>query len=591
MDRRVGSVLVINIIGLISLFHLGAYSVAAQSTTTIILDPTVRYQTFNHWEAVSWAKDATTENVTPTECFRREYYLANSAMPNYLNTLLDENVALGINRIRLEVKSGSENGTDWEGQYINRQIRYANYTDDPNNPSDCSDPSPSAQVWRSVRYEIVNDDSNPTSVDTYALQNPTAYNFPGYHFTGLDQKIETMITPLKQKFASLGRPHYITLTYVDFGGSQFEHRNNPSEFAEFILATFLHIQRKYGWVPDAVEVLEPDNALFSATQLGQAFVAAGQRLASFGYRPDFVGPSLSYLNGAVSYFDTFAAATYQSQTPLNYLTEFSYHLYNGNSSSLRQQVLARATSHNLQTSMLEWWYGTAQSTWAALHNDLKIARNSAWEHGTLYGIFDVNDAANPSSPSVTIADKTKYLQHYIRYIKPGAVRISAVTPTCNDNQDDTICTTINPLAFINPDGTYAVIIKTNSVNQAFTISGLPAGLYGITYTYGTTAGQHSLTYPDQTIAQGQSITQSFTNNTRGVMTIYGKSLQPTGPTTPAPNTQGDANGDGHVDGIDYVIWLNHFGQTIPGGAIVGDFNTNGIIDGVDYVLWLNNFGV
>ena len=75
------------------------------------------------------------------------------------------------------------------------------------------------------------------------------------------------------------------------------------------------------------------------------------------------------------------------------------------------------------------------------------------------------------------------------------------------------------------------------------------------------------------------------------MTIYGKSLQPTGPTTPAPNTQGDANGDGHVDGIDYVIWLNHFGQTIPGGATVGDFNTNGIIDGVDYVLWLNNFGV
>jgi hypothetical protein len=41
-------------------------------------------------------------------------------------------------------------------------------------------------------------------------------------------------------------------------------------------------------------------------------------------------------------------------------------------------------------------------------------------------------------------------------------------------------------------------------------------------------------------------------------------------TMPEP---GDANGDGHVDGIDYVIWAN--GITIQGR---------------DYVIWLNNFG-
>ncbi|MBU3935869.1 hypothetical protein KJ909_04290, partial [Patescibacteria group bacterium] len=46
---------------------------------------------------------------------------------------------------------------------------------------------------------------------------------------------------------------------------------------------------------------------------------------------------------------------------------------------------------------------------------------------------------------------------------------------------------------------------------------------------------------------------------------------------------GDANGDTKVDGVDYVIWLNHYGQTISGGVAVGDFNKSGKIDGVDYV--------
>lgn len=53
---------------------------------------------------------------------------------------------------------------------------------------------------------------------------------------------------------------------------------------------------------------------------------------------------------------------------------------------------------------------------------------------------------------------------------------------------------------------------------------------------------------------------------------------------------GDANGDGTVDGIDYVIWLNHYGQTVSGGPSVGDFNEDGTVDGIDYVIWRNNYG-
>jgi len=52
----------------------------------------------------------------------------------------------------------------------------------------------------------------------------------------------------------------------------------------------------------------------------------------------------------------------------------------------------------------------------------------------------------------------------------------------------------------------------------------------------------------------------------------------------------DANGDGMVDGVDYVIWLNHYNQETVNGHKDGDFNGNGITDGLDYVIWLNNYG-
>src|SRR3989344_639435 len=55
------------------------------------------------------------------------------------------------------------------------------------------------------------------------------------------------------------------------------------------------------------------------------------------------------------------------------------------------------------------------------------------------------------------------------------------------------------------------------------------------------------------------------------------------------NLPGDANSDGHVDGIDYVIWLNNYNKHIS-GINKGDFDNNGFVDGLDYVIWLNNYG-
>jgi hypothetical protein len=64
--------------------------------------------------------------------------------------------------------------------------------------------------------------------------------------------------------------------------------------------------------------------------------------------------------------------------------------------------------------------------------------------------------------------------------------------------------------------------------------------------------------------------------------------RPTSTGTIGGSRPGDANADGKVDGVDFVIWMNHYGQSIS-GVSNGDFNTDGRVDGVDYVIWFQNY--
>jgi hypothetical protein len=58
---------------------------------------------------------------------------------------------------------------------------------------------------------------------------------------------------------------------------------------------------------------------------------------------------------------------------------------------------------------------------------------------------------------------------------------------------------------------------------------------------------------------------------------------------------GDANGDDKVDGHDYLVWANHFGDDPaadpPGSPANGDFNDDGVVDGLDYLVWVAYYGI
>ena len=232
----------------------------------IKLRPEQKFQIITGWEATSQSG----QNNSP-------------AFEKYKDKLFDDAVNnLGINRLRLEMKSGTENSKDWFSVFKAGQI--------------------SEGELNQHRYETINDNDNPFVI------NPD-----GFQFSQLDSSIENVILPVKKLLEQRNEKLFVNLNMVDFdknrGNANFLLKDNPEEYAEFILAVYQHIQSKYGFVPDTVEVvLEPDNHTgWTATNIGQAIVATAKRLREHNFKPAFIAPSTTNAANAPIYIDEIAA--------------------------------------------------------------------------------------------------------------------------------------------------------------------------------------------------------------------------------------------------------------------------------------------
>lgn len=441
---------------------------------TVTVDPSVSYQTMVGWEAV-----AQVGQIIEADSVTNRSNI-NAAFPNYKNQLFDSAVNdLGLNRLRLELRSGLENTVDYSERYTNGQI---NFND-----------------WKVRRYEIINDNNDPQVI------NPN-----GFKFFELDFNVENVVIPIRQRLAARGEKLYLNLTYVDFGPSAFEHKNAPEEYAEFVLAAFLHLRDKYGFTPDALEmILEPDtNADWNASQIGNCMVAAGKRLRANGFYPDIVAPSCTSMFNSLNMFDQFI----QIPGVTNYLAEISYHRYGGATDTALQGFASRGAQYKIDTSHLEL-IGANQND---LYSDLTIANVSSWQQfalayplggnddGSVY--YDINDS-NPNNPSIVMESRTKLLRQYFKFIRNGALRIKA---TSNSG-------TFGPAVFVNTDGKFVAVVKAFA-GGSITLEGLPAGTYGINYS---TPSQYNVDATDATINTGQALNTSIPRD--GVITIYGKS--------------------------------------------------------------------
>lgn len=441
-------------------------SVSVTAQTTITIDPGTRFQTVVGWECVSFAAQNT------------------PAFPAFKNTLFDRVISeAGINRVRLEVRSGAENSTDYFALYESGEVDYA--------------------TWRANRYATVNDNADPAVIAA-----------TGYHFTELDRDVEATILPLRAVAAAKGEPLFINLNYVAFTGQITTggyHHQNAAEYAEFILAAFQHLDQRFGFVPDAVEiVLEPDNvSQWNGATLGRAIVAVQARLNAAGYFPEIIAPSCTNMGNAVTYFDALAAVP----GALSALDEICYHRYGGVSDANLRALASRAQQNGKNTSMLEWW--STGNGIDVLIKDLTLGRNSAWQQGSLAGVGPVSDdmalymvATNAPAPVVQINRKTRLLRQVYRFVRRGAVRIAATTSNPG----------FQPIAFLNADGRAVVVVRATA-GGSFQVAGLPAGVYGLNYS---TAAQFNQNLTGQTIAVGGMLAASIP--AAGALTVY--PLQP-----------------------------------------------------------------
>jgi hypothetical protein len=475
---------------IISIVILLACASFALADARIIVDPNVKHQTITGWEATTWVAEP-----------------GDPAFPYYKDKLYDLLVNdIGINRVRLEIRSGVENDNDNWSDYQAGNIDYP--------------------TWRCRRYATVNDNSDPCVI-----------NWLGFHFSEMDWTIDNIVNPLRQLMGARGEQLYVNLNYVAFtsqiGSCGTYLHDNPAEYAEFVLAAYLHLQSKYGWVPDSWEVLlEPDNvSQWDGRLLGRAIVAAAGRLEAGGFNPAFVAPSNTNMGNAITYFDDLI----QIPGALQYLKEFSYHRYGGVSDTNLQAIASRAVQHGINTSMLEWWFDNA--TYHILHKDLTMGRNSAWQQAVISGFFNIDDS-NPSNPVISIKEVTKFNRQYYKFIRPGAIRIEATS----DSAD------FDPVAFVNTNNRYVVVVKAAAVGN-FTIDGLPSGTYGIKYT---TAGQYDVDLPDQSLGAGEPLPTSIP--AAGVLTVYQKCATGSGKAS-------DFNDDGIVNFADFSFFSVHWLET------------------------------
>ena len=442
-------------------------SLTPPSMATVSVRPSITYQTM-----LGWSSDV---SVSPQDLW--------NVSDAQIGSLLDIAVTdLGVSRARLGVPSGSENPSGRGTAYVRGAITPA-----------------ATEEYLAHRYDIVNDNGDPNVI-----------NAAGFDFGILDYAIDRVVRPMRQRVIARGERLYIDLTCVDYQTGAAPSTllmNNPPEYAEFILAVFQHMQSKYGFVPDGVNViLEPDASQWRPSQIGKAIVATAAKLQAAGFSvPDFTAPTTFGMGNTSTYFDQII----EVPGALALIKEIGYPRGEDNDIRSLGAIAKRALTHRKRTAMMGT--RTGNNSYQVLHEDLTLGRAASWQA----------IGAGPSSGWAVLAgglavmpDYARFLGQYTRYVRPGAVRVDAAS-------DDSA---LEPLAFA-AGGQYTVIVKAGS-STTFSVAGLPAGTYGISYTTGPTSQtvSESAQFPDQSIGAKQSLTTSIPGP--GVLTIYPKASSP-----------------------------------------------------------------
>ena len=146
--------------------------VAPAPQAVIVVDPNQTFQTMIGLEA--------TAQIGQLECLIR----SRTAYNNYKNEVLDRAVdELGLDRIRLEYRTGFEKTRDGYDEVLNQGAPFSVYADN--------------------RYNATNDNNDPNTI------NPA-----GFRWSELDHAITEIVNPLRTRLSAQGRELYVNLCAV-----------------------------------------------------------------------------------------------------------------------------------------------------------------------------------------------------------------------------------------------------------------------------------------------------------------------------------------------------------------------------------------
>jgi hypothetical protein len=428
------------LVGTIALLLILVYSRPADASDAVKVLPSKQYQTLRGWEVVAhfWSHETRSKR-------------SSEEWPRNLNAVLDGLVHVcGINRVRLEVRSGLENPVDYWALWMNGQIEY--------------------DELKRHFYETINDNNDPARV-----------NHDGFKTAFFDDEVSLIVLPIKERLKARGEDLYLTLNLVDFKSKKRRFRGNlelaqsPEEYAEFVGFYFARLRDIYGIVPDALEItLEPENTdHWSGRQIGLAVNAATAHLHKLGFQPTIIAPSTRDSKNAVRYYEE-ARRVLRSPGLISVL---GYHKYDGEKPEVLRNIAATAQRDGIETAMLELIRGGIDS----LFNDLLIAQATAWQK---YGIvreivpgvkstsdsFMLDAVLNGSTAKISPSSKGRLLCPVFSAFRQGAVRIGT--------QDQG--NWLRSVAVRNRDGKAALAVRTSSAGS-FDLSGLPVGDYGVVF--------------------------------------------------------------------------------------------------------------
>lgn len=447
----------------------------------IQLDPSQRFQVMTGWRSGGFGMEC------PGYTRYRDALLAR--VVNDLN----------ITHRSIELRSGAENPVDYYAQFKAGLI--------------------SDSVWRTKWFTPTNDNADPQVTDSAK-----------FHWTYLDEKMRAEIVPWRAAVIAAGKRPTVTLVLVDFKTAAHGNLSRPldvlktgEEYAELVTMAFLHLRATFGWVPDVVEVtLEPENSQTYGPDIGRAIVAARRRLAAKGFTPEFMAPSNVTARNTAAYMRDITAAGAAPEW-------VSWHRYIAPRPDAA--VLAALRAIPGKKGMTEYNETNSASDAAdLLFDDITQAEVGTW---TLFLAGACGTRDNPENkgallqvnvtdslaPKINDTYRGVLLRQVYGSVLAGARRIGAAVGD----------TSAAVAAFVNPGGGVVVTLRAR-VGGTYTVKGLPAGTYAVTYALAQSLAR--VTLPTITKADAGDVQVTIPGN--GVLAIVGTSGA--APALPPPDT-------------------------------------------------------